>query len=222
MNGANTHIHVILDRSGSMEAVRDDAIGGFNAFLQEQRALGSNATLTLVQFDSQDPYDVVHDFRPLDTVPPLDHRTFVPRGSTPLLDALGRGVVDLERRLAALPRALRPGKVVFAIITDGQENASREFGHDQIRKMLRDCQEKRNWVVAFLSSELEAVHEAGRLGVHDGARMHFAPSGVGAQAAFQSLSKAVGRFRSGPDARLLFTDEEREEQEKLRRGSSSR
>ena len=86
------HISVILDRSGSMEAIRDDIIGGFNAYIARQQAQPGQATLTLVQFDHQDPYEVVHQFRALASVPRLDCETFVPRGRTPLLDAMARGM----------------------------------------------------------------------------------------------------------------------------------
>src|SRR5215211_8496284 len=114
-----THIAVILDRTGSMESICDDTIGGFNAFLKAQKAEPSLATLTLVQFDSQDPYEIVHRFKPLPEIPELTRETFVPRASTPLLDAMGRGINDLEKSLIDLTENERPSRVV--IITDGQE-----------------------------------------------------------------------------------------------------
>lgn len=92
-----THFTVILDQTGSMETIRDDMIGGFNAFLEKQKAEPGTATLTLVQFDSQDPYDIIHRFKPIEDVPKLTRKTYVPRASTPLLDALGRGIKDHEK-----------------------------------------------------------------------------------------------------------------------------
>ena len=83
MNSDYTHIAIILDRTGSMESIRDDTIGGFNAFLDQQKAEPGSATLTLVQFDSQDPYEVIHRFRPLSDVPHLTRGPFVPRASSP-------------------------------------------------------------------------------------------------------------------------------------------
>ena len=108
-----THISVILDRTGSMESIRDDTIGGFNAFLGEQKAQKGKATLTLVQFDSQDPYEVVHRFKPIKEVPELTRETYVPRATTPLLDALGRGINDLEKSLADMAKKDRPRKGGF-------------------------------------------------------------------------------------------------------------
>ena len=130
-----THIAVILDRTGSMESIRDDTIGGFNTFLKKQKAEPGTATLTLVQFDTQDPYEVIHQFKPIGEVPELNRETYVPRASTPLLDALGRGVNDLEKNLSEIKEEERPSKVIVIIVTDGQENSSREFRKEQIEAM---------------------------------------------------------------------------------------
>jgi Mg-chelatase subunit ChlD len=160
-----THISVILDRSGSMEAIRDDTIGGFNSFLREQQALPGSATLTLVQFDSQDPYEVVHQFRALPSVPALDEAAFVPRGNTPLLDAMGRGISDIDQRLSQLAETARPEKVIVVIITDGQENASTEFSKEQVEKMITDKQQRLGWQFLFLSADLASIALARRMGI---------------------------------------------------------
>jgi len=96
----------------------------------------------LVQFDSQDPYEVIHRFKPIAEVPELTRETYVPRASTPLLDAMGRGIIDLEKSLSELSEADRPAKVVMVVVTDGQENASREFRKEQIEKMIKEQIEK--------------------------------------------------------------------------------
>jgi hypothetical protein len=93
---ASSHIAVILDRTGSMADIRDDVIGGFNTFLLDQQAQPTPATLTLVQFDSEDPYEIVQPVAPIHQARPLTRATYVPRASTPLYDAIGRGIVDLE------------------------------------------------------------------------------------------------------------------------------
>src|SRR5688572_5989204 len=105
-----------------MASIADDTIGGFNRFVTEQKAVPGDCTLTLVQFDSQDPYEVVHRAVNVADVPELTKQTFQPRASTPLLDCLGRAIVDTGQRLAAMPEAERPGKVFVVIITDGHEN----------------------------------------------------------------------------------------------------
>lgn len=118
---ARTHIAIVLDRSGSMESIRDDVVGGFNAFLASQQAVEGQATLTLVQFDSQDPHEVLFDHAPIKAVRPLGRQDFVPRGCTPLLDAVGRTLLATELWLAQQPVDTRPEQIVFVIITDGQE-----------------------------------------------------------------------------------------------------
>ena len=136
-----THISIILDRTGSMESIKDDTIGGFNAFLKEQKAQPGEATLTLVQFDSQDPYEVIHAMKAIKEIPELDGKTYVPIANTPLLDAIGRGINDLGKKLDDMKKKERPEKIVLVVITDGQENASKEFSKKDIVKMIKKQEE---------------------------------------------------------------------------------
>lgn len=205
----HTHISVILDRTGSMEEIRDDTIGGFNAFLGEQKAQKGKATLTLVQFDSHDPYEVVHRFKPIKEVPELTRETYVPRASTPLFDALGRGINDLEKNLADIVKKDRPQNVVFAVVTDGQENASREFSKKQIVKMIKDKTEKEEWQFVFLSADLGALEEAGEVGFQASMSMAFVKDAAGAKGAWDSLSKNAADFRSGQKKDMAFEQKDR-------------
>jgi len=220
MQANYTHITVILDRTGSMESIRDDTIGGFNTFLGDQQALPEKATLTLVQFDSQDPYEVIHHFRDLPTVPQLTRETFVPRSMTPLFDAIGRGINDLETSLAKLPDALKPSKVVVVIITDGQENASQEFDLPTISRMIAEKQAT-DWQFVFLSADLSALNEALNTGVKPAAAMAFDKNQRGAGAAWESLSKKLASYRvaESPEMEFEFDDSDRALQdiEKLRK-----
>lgn len=208
-----THIAIVLDRTGSMETIRDDTIGGFNAFLSAQKAEPGVATLTLVQFDSQDPYELIHRFKPLAEVPELTRETFVPRASTPLLDAIGRGINDLEKSLADLEESERPSRVVMVIITDGQENASREFRKDQIEKMIRERQEKSAWQFVFLSADLEAIGDALASGLRAAAVMGHDRDSHGTTTAWAALSRHVADYRTGRKEDVSFTEEDRAEQE---------
>ncbi len=205
-----THIAVILDRTGSMEAIRDDTIGGFNAFLQQQKAEPGFATLTLVQFDSQDPYEVIHRFKPIAEVPELTRETYVPRASTPLLDAMGRGINDLESSLSQLAEADRPARVVMVVVTDGQENASREFRKEQIEKMIKEKTERDGWQFVFLSADLAAIHDAHAVGVAPVASLLYQKSGLGSKGAWSSLSVRISDYRSARLQRLMFLDEDRQ------------
>jgi hypothetical protein len=196
MKNDYTHISIILDRTGSMSSIRDDTIGGFNTFLKDQKKEPGIATITLVQFDSVDPYEIIHKFKPLQDVPELTHETYVPRASTPLLDAMGRSINDIEKSLAELGEEERPSKVVVVVITDGQENSSQEFRKDQIVKMVRKKTKKDDWQFVFLSADLEAFMDAGRMGVMDHKRLFYAKNPVGSQRAWSGLSTSMSSYRS--------------------------
>jgi hypothetical protein len=212
MKDGYIHISVILDRTGSMETIRDDTIGGFNAFLNAQKAELGLASLTLVQFDSQDPYEIVYHFKPLAEVPELTRETFVPRATTPLLDAIGRGINDLEKSLADITEDERPSRVVMVVITDGQENASREFRKDQIEKMIKEKQEKATWQFVFLSADLNAIGDALASGVRAASTLAHDKDSHGVGAAWASLSRRVSDYRSGNKEDVSFSDEDRSEQ----------
>lgn len=199
-----THVAVILDRSGSMESIRDDTIGGFNRFLRDQQAAPGTATLTLVQFDTQDPYESIHDFLPIGEVPALTRSTYVPRASTPLLDALGRAINDLAQRLGRLPADRHPEKVVVVVVTDGRENSSREFRKEQVERMIREKAEKDQWQFVFLSADLAAIREAYDLGFDPGAALLFAKTSSGTAGAWASASAGTADLRAKRRARIGF------------------
>ncbi len=213
MKNDHTHIAVILDRSGSMQSIRDDIIGGFNSFLEQQKAGPGRATLTLVQFDSQDPYEVIHKAKPIGEVPALTAETYSPRSTTPLLDALGRGINDLEATLAQADDKTRPSRVVMVIITDGMENASREFRKDQIEKMIKVKQEDQDWQFVFLSADLGAIGEAGQLNIPERRSMAYDKSGLGVSMAMRSLSDNLASYRASHTDDMSFSDSDRELQE---------
>jgi hypothetical protein len=204
-------ITVVLDRSGSMGPVVDDTIGGFNRFLQDQQAAPGRATLTLVQFDHE--YEFVHQGKPVGEVPPLDRNTYGPRGSTALLDAVGRAIQETGARLEAMPEGSRPGKVIFVILTDGMENASREFTRDRINQMISHQREVYSWDFLFLGANQNAIHAGAQIGIAAHAAMTFANNTAGNVAAYGSASNAVLRSRS-TGTLCFFGAEDREAQRK--------
>jgi hypothetical protein len=198
-----------------MEIIRDDTIGGFNTFLKEQKALPGKATLSLVQFDSQDPYEVVHNFKDIQEVPELTRDTFVPRACTPLLDAIGRSINDVASALAV--KTDKPEKVVIVIITDGQENASMEFRKDQIEKMVKEKQDTDKWQFVFLSADLASIGDAMALGFNAASTMAYDQDKHGVKSMYSSISHSVASYRTGASS-VTFTAEDRAKQksEKLR------
>jgi len=213
MKNDYTHISIILDRTGSMQCIRDDTIGGFNSFLRDQKSQPGTATITLVQFDSQDPYEVIHHFKPIQTVQELGRRTYVPRASTPLLDALGRGINDLEKSIEEIVDDERPLRIVFVVITDGQENASREFRRDQVVKMIREKTDTDKWQFVFLSADLDAIDDAMSYGFTPDAALAFQKTTVGTAVAFASLSSKISDYRTMKKAKIGFDPEDRKHPE---------
>lgn len=187
-----TYIAVLLDRSGSMQSVKDDTIGGFNQFIREQKAAGDNALLTLVQFDTGG-IDVIHESSPIKDVPDLNHETYRPRGGTPLLDALGETIHSTGRALAAIPEDVRPDKIVFVIITDGQENASREHTKTSVKQLIEQQSNQYNWQFVYLGANQDAFGEAGSMGISRAATANYA--GTATADAFAVASSNVGTYR---------------------------
>lgn len=210
---ANAHITVLLDRTGSMQDIRDDVIGGFNAFLAAQQAEPTPATMTLVQFDSQDPYEVLQAAAPIAQVPPLTAETYVPRASTPLYDAIGRGILDLEATVARLPEAERPSKVVCVIVTDGHENASREFDRGKVLVLI-EAKRALGWEFMFLSADPTSFDDAEQFGIKAGARLHFRKSAQGTHSAWGSASAKIREYRAGDAACVDFDAADREAQDR--------
>ena len=188
-----TDITVVLDRSGSMAAVADDTIGGFNQFLLDQKRAPGDGVLTLVQFDNE--YEFVHIAKPLAEVPPLSPATFIPRGSTALLDAIGRAIGQTHERLAKMDESQRPGTVIFVILTDGHENSSREATVETVFARITEQQEKRGWKFIFLGANQDAIKSAARLGIGAGSSLTYAHTGGGSRRAFASTSRSVARMR---------------------------
>jgi len=166
-----------------------------------------------VQFDSQDPYKVLHQFTPINEVPELTRETYVPRAGTPLLDAIGRGINDLDQKLALLDDKGKPSGVIFVVITDGQENASKEFRRDQIVKMIKEKQEKDDWQFVFLSADLETINDALNFGFRDKSVMSFDKSAGGSREACLSLSHSTSEYHRSKKMGFIFTDDDRDQQE---------
>lgn len=202
----STDINIVLDRSGSMISVRNDTIGGFNAFIDEQKALPGTATLSLLQFDDQ--FDTVYAGVPLAEVKPLNNSTFVPRGGTALLDAIGRTINETGARLAAMSDDDRPGKVLLVIMTDGGENSSREFDRAKINDMISHQRDKYSWQIAFIGANQDAIAVGSSIGIPVSNSLNYASTGVGTRAAMKGLSSSVGAYRGSTsvDTTGFFND----------------
>lgn len=201
-----THITMILDRSGSMQSVRSDVVGGFNQFLAEQKAVPGDCTVTLVQFDDQGPYDILRDCTPIKDVEPLGNE-YLPRGMTPLYDAVGRGIVNTGERLANMPEHDRPAKVVFVTITDGLENSSREYNAAKVAAMTKEQQEKYGWQFVYLGANQDALAEGAKVGVVQDCAANYSEEKT--SGAIRATSSNLASYRTGEKKDMAWSADQR-------------
>ncbi|WP_205544195.1 vWA domain-containing protein [Rubrobacter indicoceani] len=190
-----TEIVCVLDRSGSMEAIRSDAVGGFNGFLDDQKREPGEARLTLVLFDHC--YKLVHDGVDIHSVPALAENSYAPRGTTALLDAIGRTIDDVGDRLRRTPENRRPSRVVVSILTDGLENASRDYSNARVSEMIQHQQEKYGWEFIFLAANQDAISTAKSVSIEPQNSFAFISSPDGIREAHAMMSRHFTRRRRG-------------------------
>lgn len=212
MKTNHTDITIVLDRSGSMQVVAADTIGGFNRFIDEQRNAAGTATLTLHQFDTI--YETVFAAKDVKTAPHLTTETFVPRGGTALLDAIGVALTETGKRLEKTPEQERAGAVVFVIITDGEENSSHEFNRETIFNMIAHQREKYHWQFVFLGANQDAIQTAQGMCISPANSMTYAHNTAGTKAAFAATSSNLRMFRAGEAQTMGYTQSDRDEQAK--------
>jgi hypothetical protein len=209
-----TDITLIVDRSGSMAGARSkDATVGINNFIDEQKKAAGEAVLTLVQFDTE--YEALYRGKPIKDVGAYELRA---RGGTALLDAIGKTILETGTRLAALPEDQRPGLVVFFIVTDGEENSSREFGGpgglERVRDMIKHQEETYSWHFIFLGSDPSTFDAGQAMGFTQGKVASYTPQNT--RAVYSMASSKLGMQREEltaggivlPDA-FDYTDQER-------------
>jgi Mg-chelatase subunit ChlD len=182
----NLDILVILDRSGSMQSARADHEGGLRSFVEEQKQLDGDVRFTLVQFDDHDPCEIVFDRAPIRAVRNI---SLIPRGSTPLLDAVGLAVSHLRAKVPS------DANVVVMVITDGQENASHEWTKSRVRQLVTELEAK-NWSFLFLGANVDAFAEGGGLGIPMAGTMGYAQASPGATVSiYNSTTQNITRAR---------------------------
>ena len=189
MNGNLTEIVFLLDRSGSMSGLENDTIGGFNGFVKKQAEIGPT-NLTTVLFDDQ--YEILHSGIDAKNAV-LTEKEYFTRGSTALLDAVGKTIDEVGMRLAATPEAQRPGKVIVVITTDGLENASRQYGYEQVKAMITRQSEQYRWEFIFMGANIDAAQEGQKLGIRLDRSFNYEATSYGVNSMF---IEACGEARS--------------------------
>ena len=209
-----THIVFVVDRSGSMKSIAEDMIGGFNSFIKQQKELPGECYVSFYQFD--DIYETVFERTNLVDVKDLDDKTYVPRNMTALYDALGRTINNYGKYLSDLPEDQRPDRVMVITITDGINNASREFSAAQVREMVQHQTEKYSWSFVFLGSNIDAWDAGASLGVAASSTLQFANVKGSVSASYTALSKNTVMFRAAAaPVAYSFSVEDVAEQDKF-------
>ena len=193
------HVSFLIDRSGSMGGMVDDVVGGFNEFVESQKKETGDCTMTLAQFDTQDPYEIVHNGIPIGDVPELTRAQYQPRGATPLLDALGTLLTRTDQRLSNLGTNEDQIVVVF---TDGYENSSTTWSRSALFQAI-EARKSAGWTFVYLGANQDSYHEAGHLGFDQTNVQNFRGDGMGTRHAMGSVNRAVRDYRRAPVSERL-------------------
>lgn len=204
-----TELVMILDRSGSMQGLEKDTIGGFNSMIEKQKKEDGEAYVSVVLFD--DVSEVLYDRVGIGKVEQMTDRQYYVRGCTALLDAVGRAI----RHIGNVHKYARPEdvpeKTLFIITTDGMENASSEFSYDMVRRMIERQKERYHWEFLFLGANIDAVREAGQFGIRPERAVRYEHDAVGTELNFRVMSNVVSCARtagSAEDMENMFDQEE--------------
>lgn len=206
-NPSLTELVVVLDRSGSMSTIKNDMIGGYRQFMQEQAAVPGECVVSLYMFDNE--YQTVFEETPVRGAGELP---LSPRGATALLDAMGTTILRAGLRFSRKTEDKRPGKVVFLVITDGMENASKEFTREQIRQMVEEQQAKHAWQFVYMAANVDAFATGAAMGVRGQSSRGYEANAQGVARAYKAASSAIGKYRSaGPSGQsvgVVFDDDD--------------
>jgi uncharacterized protein YegL len=189
-----TELVFILDRSGSMDGLESDTIGGFNSVLTKQKTEDGDANITTILFD--DKYEVLHDRYNLFKISNITDKEYFVRGTTALLDAIGKTINKMANVQKYASDDEGAEKVMVVIITDGMENASREYSYNQIKKMIDRQKEKYGWEFIFLGANIDAVEIAGRFGIGEDRAANYHADSEGTMLNYEVISETVSMVRS--------------------------
>lgn len=193
-----TDIVMVIDRSTSMHGLIDSTIQGYNKFIQEQRETDGDAKVTLILFDNDS--EMVYEDMPIDEVPLLDRETYFVQGSTAMNDAVAFAITGAKNRISSLPENKKPTDVIFAIITDGMENVSKEFkgreGTIKIKEMIENCKTENEWQFVFLAANIDVPKVAETYAMGGTSNLSYNATVSGSLKMYDSLSKATTRYRS--------------------------
>jgi hypothetical protein len=189
---------LIIDKSGSMWSIRDDTIGGYNTYINEQKKLDGEAKVTTVFFSSD--YQVLNECEDIREIKDLNTDNYKPNGSTALLYTVGSMIEKVGKRLSNTPECKRPEKVIFSILTDGEENTSNQctpiYTREKIKEMIEHQEKQYKWEFVFLGANQDAFAEASSIGIRGVNTVNYCADSKGTRGAFSKMSKMSGGYRN--------------------------
>jgi|TARA_B100001971_G_C18087454_1_gene481717 Mg-chelatase subunit ChlD len=196
-------IWFLLDRSGSMAPVAEDVIGGFNHFLTNQADQAGECRMTVVQFDSEDPFEVIAAGKKPGDVPELNHSVYQPRSMTPLYDSMGRLIKRADERIARRAKAEKPAEDQLVVVfTDGLENDSRRYDRPEIFELVKKRQDE-DWTFVFMGANQDSYAEGAKIGLDDGNVQNYSSDSDNVALAYESMNRATSDFRSKPRSQRI-------------------
>jgi uncharacterized protein YegL len=199
-----TKIIFVIDRSGSMNNIAKDMDGGLENFIQNQKDQNlGQCDVSLYEFD--DEYNVVYENIDISGVKKYN---ISPRGATAMFDAVARTINAVGANLSQMKEDERPDRVLFVIITDGYENASKEFSSSQVQGLIEHQTEKYNWTFTYLGANQDAFMAGGNIGIDHSKILNYTADSSGTNKAWTSLCACTSNYRrsrvGGKEAAQLF------------------
>ena len=193
-----TEMVFILDKSGSMSGMEQDTIGGFNSMIERQRNLDGTAYVSTVLFSNFSK--VLHDRVDITKIEPLNENQYVVGGGTALLDAIGGAIHHIGNVHKYARSEEVPEHTIFIITTDGMENASRTYGSEKIKQMIKRQEEQYGWEFVFVAANIDAVETADNLGIRKERAANYNPTGEGTQSIYEAVDVLMTSVRCNAPA----------------------
>ena len=216
MKKDSTELVFILDRSGSMSGLEKETIGGFNSMLKKQKKEKGEAKVTTVLFDNE--YELLHNHLDIKEVNNITDNDYYVRGSTALLDAVGKAInnmINVQKKLSDKEQA---ENVMFIITTDGMENSSREYTYKKISRMIEHQKEKYGWEFIFLGANIDAVEVASRFGINEDRAVNFHSDKEGTSLNYKVVSETVSTLRT--NSKISSEWKKKIDEDYIRRGGN--